>query len=231
MITLNPTINVCGHTFVKTLLKRGSIVIDCGANRGKFSYALRERGCKVYAVEPVPNLFEALKEDEQLRKFNYCISVNKENTLYMRQKDNCATIYSGEGISDTEIGAKGITLNTFLKQIRVESVDLLKVDIEGAEIDALNGLYDNALKKIKQITVEFHDFVFPDLKEKAEKTKRNLTASGFYCINFSLNNGDVLFVRKNVISYFVYLYLKYVCKYYFGFKRVMKKYIATFSVR
>jgi FkbM family methyltransferase len=64
----------------------------------------------------------------------------------------------------------GITLETFLNTQRIELVDLLKIDIEGAEEAVFNSTRDATLCNIKQITIEFHDFV-PGCISSEEVTK------------------------------------------------------------
>ncbi len=49
------------------------------------------------------------------------------------------------------------TLSSFLTQERLERVDLLKIDVERAELDVLAGLGDADWPKIRQLAVEVHD--------------------------------------------------------------------------
>ena len=50
-----------GHFFYKPALGRDSIVVDLGGNKGSFSKGISEMfRCKVFAVEPEPNLFRQI---------------------------------------------------------------------------------------------------------------------------------------------------------------------------
>ncbi|WP_242725383.1 FkbM family methyltransferase [Microcoleus vaginatus] len=60
-----------------------------------------------------------------------------------------ASVYGLQG----EISVDGITLETFLNNQRIELVDLLKIDIEGAEEAVFNSTSDATLCNVKQITI------------------------------------------------------------------------------
>ena len=84
----------------------------------------------------------------------------------------------------------------------IDANDLLKVDIEGAEWDLFDSLSDEDFAKIGQITVEFHDFVFPSMRERSEKIIKRLKDMGFSFISKEKHwhhgtpYGDCLFYRE-----------------------------------
>ena len=45
-----------------------------------------------------------------------------------------------------------------MRDHRVESIDVLKIDVEKAELDVLRGVEDRDWPKIQQIIVDVHDF-------------------------------------------------------------------------
>src|SRR5688572_2474837 len=56
-------------------LRLGDVAIDCGANVGKITTRLASRpGVKVYAFEPDPHAFQALKSNTQGLKNVICIN-------------------------------------------------------------------------------------------------------------------------------------------------------------
>lgn len=111
-----------------------------------------------------------------------------------------------------------------MKREGIERINLLKMDIEGSEIDVLSSLSKETLEKIDQITVEFHDFLWPELNKKVEETKNRLCDLGFYCIPFSVtNNGGVLFIRKKLINKLEYFYLKYFYRYLLAVLRAVRR--------
>jgi hypothetical protein len=50
------------------------------------------------------------------------------------------------------------TLSTVIRETGTERIDLLKVDVEGAELDVVRGIQPDDFKKIRQIAIEVHDF-------------------------------------------------------------------------
>lgn len=210
------------HTFIADFLNENSNVIDLGGNKGEFSgFILDNFNSNIYVVEPIPELFKQISENFKIRKFQYCISNQKEIEISIPE-NQCATIYD-KNFKD-KIICQGITLGEFLKQNNISKIDLLKVDIEGAEIEMFETTPAEILKNINQITVEFHDFLWPELRSNVEKIKNKIINLGFYCISFSIkNNGDVLFINKNLISKYQYFYLKYFYRYLMAIKRFLKR--------
>ena len=212
-------INFLHHTFIADFLGPSSVIVDLGANNGEFSGSIKNNfNCKIYALEPLPDLFDLIKEDTNIRKFNYCInSTGNPCELYL-ESGFCATMRKKENKKSIKI--QGKTLKNFIIEEKIGKVDLLKIDIEGEEIEVFENIDNNILSIFNQITVEFHDFLWPELGKRVEKIKKNIFKKGFYSIPFSLtNNGDVLFIRRNLISYSQYLYLKYFLRYILGIKR------------
>jgi hypothetical protein len=97
----------------------------------------------------------------------------------------------------------GITLETFLNNQRIELVDLLKIDIEGAEEAVFNSTRDTTLCNVKQISIEFHDFMPGSIStEEVNKITNRLKRLGFICLPFSymlfgMESSDFLFINTN----------------------------------
>lgn len=216
-------VNVSGHTFLSNKLNNHSVVVDLGANKGEFSSEIvRMWGAKVYAVEPVPELFNALPSDQKIVKFNICITRENGNIRLNLPTSRCATVYDADINEDRILIVSGMNFNDFMVQNSLSSIDLLKIDIEGAELDLFETVRPENLMKIKQIAVEFHDFIYPDMRERIEIIKRSVKKIGFYVIPFSFfTNGDILLVRQDLINIFGYAYLKFL-GYYLGIIRLIR---------
>jgi hypothetical protein len=70
------------------------------------------------------------------------------------------------------------TLSEVIAEYGVGRIDLLKVDVEKAELDVLNGIAGEDWPKIQQVVVEVHD-----LDHRVETIKRLLTAAGLRSIS------------------------------------------------
>ena len=123
----------------------GDVVIDAGAFYGEtslwFSRLVGDTG-KVYAFEPFPDNIEVLRHN-----ISNNIGVNNIEII-TRGLYNRNGIYSMTGISAVaaiikqsqgEGNIQFITLDEFVEEKHLDSVDFIKMDIEGSEIEAING--------------------------------------------------------------------------------------------
>ncbi|MBI5079281.1 FkbM family methyltransferase [Candidatus Wolfebacteria bacterium] len=217
---------ICEHTFIKKLVNNNSVVFDLGANTGDFSKIISEKfGCKAYAVEPIPNLFNSIKETELIKKIQASVADKSGIVRLFLPKDRCATMYSkDQELIEKSINVEALSLFDLMNKFGIKKIDLIKIDIEGEEIPILESLDSAELAKISQWTIEFHDFLYPEIHEAVENIKRKFINSGFFCIPFSItNNGDVLFIKNNKISILEFFYLKYIFRYLLGLNRRLNK--------
>lgn len=183
-----------------------SAVIDLGANKGDFSkYFSEKRNCLVYCVEPNPQLAEHISNILSVDVSNIAIT-DYPGEFEFRISENleASSLFSEMAVAwgDTEtIKVSGETLETFLKDKKIDKITLLKIDVEGAELGILNNLSFNILDKIDQMTVEFHDFLDPSLLPAVENAIKRLESLGFLCINFDKpKHEDVMFINKKLFK-------------------------------
>ncbi len=131
---------------------KNPVFIDVGANIGLISlYVLNKfPSSKIFAFEPSPHqheLFEKTIEsnniEDRLKLYNFALS-NKEGELsfFVHNEANC----SGDGLIDTGRGGSGknirvqtTPLDIWWNQNDRPSIDLIKIDTEGAELLVLEG--------------------------------------------------------------------------------------------
>jgi hypothetical protein len=99
--------------------------------------------------------------------------------------------------SDTTI-VRGVTLETFMSDHGLQRADLAKLDVKGADVDALESASDDVLLSLRQVTVEFHDFVDPGLRPRIAAIHRKVARLGFRRINFSVSDYDVLYLHPEL---------------------------------
>jgi FkbM family methyltransferase len=193
---------ICEHHLIPSLISKDSIVLDIGANRGKFAKEILSRvNCTVHSIEANPYLAAVIVPMRNLHVYNYAITGhNGDVSLYVSQNPEAS---STRGISDAtkKIVVPGICLETFISKYSL-TPDTLKVDIEGSEVELFESLSENMISKFKQITVEFHDFIGEwNITMQCKDIISKIVNCGFYCIKFSRrSNLDVLFINKNSIS-------------------------------
>ncbi len=140
------------------------VMIDGGANAGHYSLMFRQYSpdCTIYAFEPVATTFEKLKDN--IRAYPEIIPVNKglysENCtkeIRLFPQDTLSSLFDIQGLSYETTGEQTIELvrgDDFLREQKIDKVDLLKLDLEGAEYDALLG-FEETLKHKKIRAVQF----------------------------------------------------------------------------
>jgi len=185
-------VTICEHTFFANGLDEHAVVVDAGANIGEFSRQCNSRfGCVPYALEPNPT---SAAQISTAQVFPYALSSSSGQVkLFVGPNPEACSIFPLPEHANT-VTARSIALSDFLSEQRLTRIDLLKLDIEGAELDVLASLTGSDV--IRQITVEFHDFMFPDQREHVIQSIRHMHNLGFRCFNFSSpGHGDVLFVN------------------------------------
>jgi FkbM family methyltransferase len=218
--------NVCQHSFIGNWLNSNSTVIDLGMNKGEFTQYIAEHfGCHILGAEANPHVFQKLPKYERLIAKNVAIAAKDGTSTLNIPKEGDASLYFNENCNSEQIEVEAETFQSFVKTFSLERIDLVKVDIEGAEIDMFDLTENDILQNVVQFTVEFHDFVDLKMKPKVEKVFRQLNTLGFQRINFSLNNGDVLFVNKKFcrFSFLEYINIVVFYKYLPGIKRRLSR--------
>ena len=134
-------------------LNADSVAIDIGAHIGLFAKGILDKyGCKVYAYEPTLENFEKIPEG--IKKTNAVVlDIDGEVDYNLYPGDGgCNGIYPRADRQGVTEKVQAVSLKSILDGF--ESVDLLKLNVEGSEIDLLCNTPN--ITKCKQITVEFH---------------------------------------------------------------------------
>ena len=176
-------------------LNKGSYVIDCGANVGEFTKLFLKKGFFVDAFEPDPIAINELKKkcknNKNLNLFQSAVGL-KDNMqkLFRYRKFDENDPYSTQGSSllDYRSGTNKpfveIKVIDFINHINKQKkeISLLKMDIEGSEIEILNKIIDlNMHDKIKYIFVETHERFSHKLGLETAKLKLRIN-------NLNINN-------------------------------------------
>ena len=218
------------HHFVLGLLSKESVIIDLGANRGHFSTEVsRDCGATCYAIEAVPRLYESIPENPRIRKFNLaiCKADGPVSFNISSQEESGSMSALPDSMLEESITVQGMTLKSFIEANNLDQIDLLKMDIEGAEIELLKSIDDSTLRKIRQITVEFHDFLpYFNQAEDIVLIKARLKSLGFTCIKYSMScHADVLFINRAEagLTTLQIAYLKWIDRYVRAGKRLVAR--------
>lgn len=151
----------------KLLQKTNPVIVDVGANVGFFSinmfYYFPQ--AKVLAYEPVPYNFQILQAYQNaFPNFNlqvYQEAVGGEDTtlkLNLSKLDGYTTMASifESDSRGYQIEVPAYSLETLFKRQKLNGIDLLKLDCEGAEYQILYNAPDHILSKISKMSIETH---------------------------------------------------------------------------
>ena len=222
---------LCGHTFYLPALGPGSIVLDLGASTAAFSIGVNKlSGCLCHCVEAAPRNFKAIEETKQIQKYFAAMCGSNEPVLFYIIDDEfhwgSLGVPAGSKVVEHH-RVPGKTLEQLIHELELEKIDLLKVDIEGAEIDMFDSASDATLKKISQITVEFHDFMNPGQHEDVRRQIHRFENLGFDCVVMTRrHHGDVWMVNRKALGLSVakLIFFKGFIKYARGIRRMLRRF-------
>lgn len=152
-------------------IKNSNICIDVGANIGITSIWLSKSSNQVYSFEPEPNNVIRFKENKILNNANNIdlieSAINSHDgfsELFLFESyghHSLNELHTTEKIGSIEV--KTISLDSFCKDKNIEKIDVLKIDIEGFELEALKGAESLISKTAIKMIIFEHS---PDLLKK-----------------------------------------------------------------
>lgn len=163
-------------------LSGDSVVVDLGADAGQFSRAIVEDiGCRCPAVEPNPTLYDRIPDSDRVTKFRLAIAERPGTMAFnvRRHSPSSSHLAVRPEVAADRISVEAIDLAGFHREHARVPVDLIKMDIEGAEIAALDSLSDNHPRGVKQLSVEFHDVCGITPPEEVARVARRLEGLGY----------------------------------------------------
>jgi len=187
-------------SFIKQI-KSGDVVYDIGANVGFYtllaSKLVEDRG-RVYAFEPLPRNIFYLKKHISLNKLKNVEIIetavsDKEGEENFLEADSVTSRLDSVG----SFKVKTISLDNLVKNKKILPPNVMKIDVEGAELKVLLGVKD-IIEKYKPII--FIALDNPDTKEKVIQMIKNF-GYNIFDLNFQdiqeINNISEIICIKN----------------------------------
>lgn len=156
----------------KQLCKCSVVIFDVGANTGIYSLVAKSINpeSSVYAFEPSINTFKKLTLNNSLNKFNICceqIAISNTNSKQVffdvPNPNQTSASLSAEMLKNNdwykgdifEYEVRTMTLSSYINRKSLDRIDLIKIDIEMHEPEAIEGLgyYLNKFKPVVIIEV------------------------------------------------------------------------------
>lgn len=155
---------------ISKLLKTGMTCLDIGANIGYYvlleSKIIGDNG-KVIAIEPSPQNYNCIKKNLELQNsqnvkaFNFAAGDTNGNIrFFINERSNgCKVLLEGEELPNrpgTVIQVPVKRMDDFLKELGVERVDFVRMDVEGYEWNIFQGMKNTIRKSKPIIQLEVH---------------------------------------------------------------------------
>jgi FkbM family methyltransferase len=153
-----------------------SLVFDLGGYEGQWSSDIYSKyNCAIFVFEPYPlyaeNIRKRFAKNHKIRLFDMGLSAKSEELDLTISDDSSSTHKSG----DRSVKIKVQQALEFFTTQAIDCVDLMKINIEGGEYDLLDHLLaSNLILKVKNIQIQFHDFV-PDAFERMKNIQKGLS--------------------------------------------------------
>lgn len=149
----------------------GKTVIDIGAGIADSSIFFASKGARVFAFEPSVGSYLIGMENVRSNNFELQIKLVNKAVTDVEKEENLM-VFAGEYRNTAIMKPNGLhtsakngytvqptrttTLATILRENSLDTVDLLKIDAEGAEFDILSASSTDALSKVRNIVLEYH---------------------------------------------------------------------------
>lgn len=165
------------YDLAKLQISKPSIIVDLGSHIGAFTIMVKKLwpDVRVIAVEPNPSSYRACLQNIDLNGFknitviNAAISNLPKVNLYAKSEQSTISMTTAPGnepdlsivpggfghlVETKEI--RGLRFDAILNREGIMKVDLLKMDIEGAEVEMLKTMSKDTAAGIQNIVGEYH---------------------------------------------------------------------------
>ena len=142
------------------------IILDVGANIGAFSIyievATKDNHPLIYAIEPSKENFKYLNLNirknnlSNVKTYNIGLS-NADGTANLSTSGDFDSFKLVTNSSENTETIETKTLQSFCEHESIQVIDLLKIDIEGAEYSLFENAYEFINQHVKRIFIELHE--------------------------------------------------------------------------
>ena len=202
-----PVVKDGGWWFSPESFNKDSIVYSLGVgDEIDFDLAIIEQyGVEVFAFDPTPSSIDMLDESKLPERFHFqpwaVTATDGSLQFYPRLKkdgtksDVMFTMIPEEETKDDVIEVPAYSLSTITRKLGHDRIDVLKMDIEGAEYEVLDGLLESPVKPT-QLLVEFHHRFVENGLERTYDIISRLRDAGYQIFAISEIGREISFLRK-----------------------------------
>jgi len=149
---------------INKLIREDFICFDVGANIGHLSILMAKKASKglVFSIEPQPKVFSYLLDNIRINNIENIIPIN----IAISEDNGIVEFYSFNYADDQSalvidkqwkfkmVKVLSLRLDGLLKILKLNKIDFLKIDVEGAELLVLRSLGEY-ISKVRYIWFEF----------------------------------------------------------------------------
>jgi FkbM family methyltransferase len=195
---------------IKPYLKEDSVFIDVGANFGWYSlfssFVIGNQG-KVIAFEPFPENFRRLSQNISLNPNRKIIAENLAvgqqkgslDLFYNNQEQNLGMVSKNATPNSRKKNVPMIAFDDYVSDNKIDKIDFIKIDIEGAELQALMGMKE-VLRKLKPV------LLVEILKEQNDRNSILSFLSGLGYQQFYITNDGAISEIETTVNRDNYLF-------------------------
>lgn len=176
-------------------------IVDGGANVGLASlfFSFRYPDAAITAIEIEKFNVEILKKNtSSIANFSVENKALYSTKSFFKIEDpyNATNSFVVKEVDASEpYDIESVTLNEILEKNNWETIDLLKIDIEGAEKDLFEKNYENWLPKTKIIMIETHDRMVPKCSYDVMST-----INKYNFILYTTTEGTLIYYNMDLVS-------------------------------
>lgn len=217
-LTFSPEVSVAtevhgteygAFAILRDSLHRDSVILSCGIGEdASFDLGLIEKyGCTVHGFDPTPKSVAWVRSTIREPRFAlHEVAVAAEDgtiRLFLPKRTDwvSASLRHGAHTSNDYVDVAARRVATLATELGVRRVDVLKMDVEGAEYSVLADLLgDPAGIRPDQLALEFHHFYREFGVAATRQAVRLLREHGYRLCWVSASQHELLFVRSEVLA-------------------------------
>jgi len=196
--------------WLRGTLRPGNVYIDVGANVGYFALVASQRvgrEGKVIAIEPGSHTADVLELNARRNSYpislERCACVDRENQppmmLFRPVDSGQASLAAGAAGSEKGESVPTKTLDQIVREHGLTRVDVIKIDVEGAEHLVIQGAVETLNRFHPQLMIEIEPENLKHFGRSREDIFRLLADNG-YAVKDEMNGPDYIFGSAAVSS-------------------------------
>lgn len=160
--------NLCYETGLESF----DTVLDLGANVGVATDYFKTRATQVYAVEAVSETYQLLDKNRtenswsNVNCYEYAIWISDGENLTFDKGHDYTNCHRDHDVRKPVAVGPSITIKSLLRQLGLNSVDLIKMDIEGSEVEVMKDPnFKEVVHKTPNWIIEIHNHQYEELSK------------------------------------------------------------------